>query len=247
MRALILAAGRGSRMLALTEDRPKGLVQLAGRPLLDYQIQALRAGGVTEIAIVTGYRGAQLRPYADRVFENPRWQETNMVRSLTCASEWLEAAPCLVSYADIVVSSRTVADLAAAEADLSISFDPSWLDLWSARFADPLSDAETFQRDADGRLTEIGARPDHLGQVQGQYMGLLKFTPAGWARVRDRLNGPLAHRLDKLDMTSLLADLLAAGQKITTMPATGHWLEADSADDLGIYEKMLADGRLVIA
>ncbi|HLO76173.1 MAG TPA: phosphocholine cytidylyltransferase family protein [Magnetospirillum sp.] len=246
MRALILAAGRGSRMLALTEDRPKGLVELAGRPLLEYQLRALRAGGATEIGIVTGYRGQQLSPYADRLFDNPRWQETNMVRSLACAHDWLAEAPCLVSYADIVVSARTVADLTAAQGDIAISFDPDWQALWSARFADPLSDAETFQRDGAGRLTGIGARPQSIEQVQGQYMGLLRFTPDGWAQVSARLNGPLAPRFDKLDMTSLLSDLLAAGHDIATVPATGQWIEADSGDDLVLYEQMLADGRLVL-
>jgi len=244
MRVLILAAGRGSRMHAHTADRPKGLIELAGRPLLERQIQALRLGGCDQIGIVTGYRGDQLRSYADRVFDNARWAETNMVRSLCCADEWLREGDSLVSYADIVVSPVTVASLAASQSDLAISYDPAWLDLWSARFADPLSDAETFVRSADGRLLEIGARTADLARVQGQYMGLLRIGTHGWEHICDYLDGVTTERKDRLDITSLLSGLLAQGRRVDTVPASGQWIEVDSGDDLELYHRMLADGRL---
>ena len=56
MRALILAAGRGKRMNFLTEDKPKCLVMLKGRTLLDWQLKAIREAGIEKIAIVTGYK-----------------------------------------------------------------------------------------------------------------------------------------------------------------------------------------------
>ena len=56
MKAIILAAGRGSRMGGATAERPKCLVELSGRPLLDWQIHALRQGGIEDIAIVRGFQ-----------------------------------------------------------------------------------------------------------------------------------------------------------------------------------------------
>mgnify|MGYP003993207777 FL=1 len=73
MKAIILAAGRGSRMGGLTEELPKCLVQLHGKTLLEWQIAALRRGGVEEIAIVTGYRRKQLAKYGLVEFYNERW------------------------------------------------------------------------------------------------------------------------------------------------------------------------------
>jgi choline kinase len=87
MRAIILAAGRGSRIRQLTDDRPKCLVELRGRPLLEWQVEALRGGGAREIGIVTGYRREMLAALGLREFHNPRWQDTNMVSSLECAVE----------------------------------------------------------------------------------------------------------------------------------------------------------------
>lgn len=244
MRVLILAAGRGSRMLSYTEDRPKGLVELAGRPILLRQLDALRRGGCDQVAMATGYRGQQLWPYAQQVFENARWAETNMVRSLCVAAPWLEQGDSLISYADIVVSAASVAALAACPADLAVSYDPAWLDLWAARFDDPLSDAETFLRGEDGALQEIGDRTTDLAQIQGQYMGLLKITPRGWARVAGYLDTLPPEHVDRLDMTSLLSALLEQGMRIDTVAASGQWIEVDSGDDLALYERLLAEGRL---
>jgi L-glutamine-phosphate cytidylyltransferase len=244
MRVLILAAGRGSRMHAFTEDRPKGLIELAGRPLLERQIEALRTGGCDQIGIVTGYRGDQLRPYADRIFDNPHWAGTNMVRSLCCADAWLREHETLVSYADIVVSPATVAALAASPSALAISYDPGWLALWSARFDDPLSDAESFMRTTDGRLLEIGARVHDLARIQGQYMGLLRITPHGWEQISGYVQSLPAERLDRLDMTSLLSALVGLGTRVDTVAARGAWIEVDSGEDLTLYHRMLADGRL---
>ncbi len=93
MRAIILAAGRGSRMQHLTEDRPKCLVELHGRPLLQWQRDALGEAGIEDVAVVTGYLREQLADKGLHEFNNPIWDRTNMVASLACAADWLEQGP----------------------------------------------------------------------------------------------------------------------------------------------------------
>lgn len=240
MKAIILAAGRGSRMRSMTEDRPKCLVEVAGRSLLSRQLAALRAAGITEIAAVRGYRGEKLAPFGLALFDNPRWADSNMVVSLSCAEAWLAAGPCLVSYSDIFYDAATVAALAAASGDIAISYDRDWLAQWSQRFADPLSDAETFRIDETGRVTEIGGRAGTLEQIQGQYMGLLKFTPAGWGQVRNILDDLSATARDKLDMTALLSRLIARDVAVQAVAAIGGWGEVDSESDLALFDRLLA-------
>ena len=63
MKAIILAAGRGSRMKNLTDDKPKYLVKLHQKPLLERQLESLRKSGINEIAIVTGYKHEMLSSY----------------------------------------------------------------------------------------------------------------------------------------------------------------------------------------
>src|ERR1044071_3517735 len=87
---VILAAGEGTRLRPHTLDRPKCLVPLAGRPLLAWQTDALRAAGVDDIVVVTGYRADQIRALGYRTVFNPRYEKTNMVASLMCARDTLD-------------------------------------------------------------------------------------------------------------------------------------------------------------
>jgi choline kinase len=244
MKAIILAAGRGSRMGALTDDRPKGLTKLGGLTLIERAIRSLREGGCTNIGIATGYRAELVAHLGDHAFHNAAWAQTNMVMTLAAARDWLTAEPVIISYSDIFYSAQTVAVLAGATAPIGIAYDPHWHALWSHRFVDPLSDAETFKRDCDGYLMEIGQRPASIADVEGQYMGLIKMTPRGWAEVEAAMCSLTRDRLDRLDMTSLLSLLLGNGVKVATVAQCGQWGECDSASDLALYEGWISKGCL---
>lgn len=239
MRALILAAGRGRRLGAATSDRPKGLVELRGRPLIAWQLDALRSAGVEEVAIVRGYRGDALA-FEATWFDNPRWAETNMVSSLACAEAWLAAGPCLVSYADIVYAPEAARILRDAPGDVALAYDTRWLELWRERFDDPLVDAESFRVDAAGVLREIGGRAESVDAIGGQYMGLLKLTPAGAARLLARHRALPGAERDRIDVTALLALLVREGEEIRAVPFDGWWCEVDSPSDLRVAEAIVA-------
>ena len=247
IRGIILAAGRGKRLGPLGDDRPKCLVELAGRPLVERQIAALRRGGVDQIAVVRGYRAEMINFPGLFYFANARWAETNMVMSLAAAAPWLRSAPAIVSYADIFYRSELVHDLARAPGQLVISYDRAWRRLWARRFADPLADAETFRIDAAGRLLEIGGKTTRAEDIQGQYMGLLKFTPAAWAVIEELLGTLDRPVRDRLDLTGLLGRLLSERKfPIATFPTDGQWGEIDNPEDLVLYQSMVREGELLL-
>ncbi|PIQ27989.1 nucleotidyl transferase [bacterium (Candidatus Blackallbacteria) CG17_big_fil_post_rev_8_21_14_2_50_48_46] len=246
MRAIILAAGRGSRLGAMTEALPKGLVELGGKPLLSWQIAALREGGCEQIGIVKGYRSECLDLPETTGFFNPRWQTTQMVKSLVCAADWLREAPCLISYADILTTSVCIQRLIQAPGALVISSNTQWRRLWEARFADPLADAETFRSNGAGCLTEIGQRATALEQIEGQYMGLLKITPLAWGWIEAALEALSQEAADRLDMTSLLQLLLRRQHEISVLPVAEPWLELDTPEDLRLYQDWLVRGELAL-
>jgi choline kinase len=231
-------------MGATGDIRPKCLVELAGKALLDRQIAALRGGGASEVAVVSGYKGEMLSRPGLSSFRNDRWRETNMVISLAEAKAWLSGGPVIVSYADIFYRRGLVAALARAPGELVVCYDRNWRTLWSRRFSDPLADAETFEVDADGRLLEIGGKTDKVEAIKGQYMGLLKFNPPAWAAVAELLDeiGPQAS--DRLDMTGLLRRLLARGYPISTLATQGDWGEVDNPADLELYQRMAQAGEI---
>lgn len=169
-----------------------------------------------------------------------------MVMSLVAAATWLRSDSVVISYADIFYRRGVVRDLVASSGDLVVAYDRSWRSLWTRRFVDPLSDAETFRTDARGNLIDIGKRTTQIDDIEGQYMGFLKFTPKAWRAVEAVLAAVDSKTRDSMDMTTLLRALLGTGFPIRTVGIAGQWGEIDSASDLELYEKMISEGDLCL-
>lgn len=241
MRAIILAAGRGTRMREFTDHRPKCFTEIQGKPLLDWQLEALKGAGIRQVSVVCGYRRELFQRKDLTYFYNPCWSQTNMVASLTCAAEWLLEEPCIVSYSDIIYSSSAVKLLAKATDNIVITYDPNWLKIWSLRFQDPLSDAETFRIDQNQILLEIGRKPAFEKEIQGQFMGLVSFTPEGWKCAKKVLSQMSRAESDRLDMTHLLNKLIMNSVKIHAVPISDFWFEIDNPNDTELCSRMMMD------
>ncbi len=242
MKAIILAAGRGSRLLQHTDDRPKCLVELHGQSLLNWQLLALGKAGIEHIMVVRGYKKEMIAGSFEFV-DNPRWNKTNMVASLLCAKEWLLEGPCIVSYSDIVYPSDAVTKLMQSKQPLSVLFDTNWEQLWRKRFTKPLTDAESFIINNEGFIQEIGKKNVTLEEIQGQYMGLINFTPGATTWILELLADNQA-LIDKLDMTGLISLLIKEKKPIKGVPFNGVWCEVDSESDLKVAEGLKKEGLL---
>lgn len=238
MKGLILAAGRGSRLGTLTKNKPKCLTMLGGKTLLEWQLDALRTGGVSEIAVVCGYMAEQLVQEGEKhhftPLKNDYWASTNMVSSLLCAVDWVQDEPCIVSYSDIVYPAEHVQKLMPCEKPLCVAYDLLWRELWNLRFDNPLDDAETFKEE-NGFLLEIGGKTNRIEDIQGQYMGLFKLNPKGRQDVVDYCRKLPPADTEKLDMTSLLQRLLQKCIPIGAVAVEGRWCEVDNEKDLEVY------------
>lgn len=250
MKVLILAAGRGSRLGEHTDHLPKGFVELAGKPLLHHQIQALRQGGIKEIGIVTGYCAEAFQSFEAEglaCFHNAQWQESNMVASLYSARNWLNDS-CLIAYADILYESQLVNELQRAltqsQADFILPINLNWRALWEARFEDPLEDAESLKMNATGQVIEIGARAQSLNEIEGQFMGLLLLRPKGIQSLLAYLKQLSPETRARLDMTSLLQQLISKDIPIAAYPSESDWLELDTREDLSLYQAWHRAGKL---
>lgn len=251
MRVIILAAGQGTRLRPFTDDRPKCLVELNGRALLHRQLDVLRAAGLTDIALVGGYRADCLEGQGVEVLHNPRFAETNMVSTLFCAEEWMvEGEDLLIAYGDIIYTPSVLESLLGTEAPLAISIDREWRRFWSIRMDNPLSDAETLKLDDDNCITELGKKPKDYSEVQGQYMGLIKvrgdqvkaFREA-WHHL-DRTILRDGKDFDNMYMTTYLQHLIDTGWTARAAFTDNGWLEVDTVDDLNQYHEMFKSGQL---
>jgi choline kinase len=251
MKAIILAAGEGTRLRPHTLDRPKCLVELFGTPLLSLQLGTMRACGIDDITLVTGYRADLLDALGYPTRHNPDYDSTNMVASLMCAADLLDGRDdVLIAYADIVYERKVLEPLLACTAPIAISVDLGWRRLWSVRSENPLDDAETLRLDENRDVIELGKKPKSIDEIEGQYMGLIKVA-AEQAPELVRVHAGLdpAARYDGRDvpnmfMTSFLQHLIDTGHPVRAAPFEGGWLEVDTTEDLEIYEAMQRQGNL---
>lgn len=236
MIGIILAAGRGSRLGRYTLYQPKGLVKVHNKPLIEWQINAIKKAGVKKIYIITGYRKNKFK-YNCGYIHNKRWKNTNMFFSLSLADNLLKKNTCIISYSDIIYGHKIINEMINYNKDISISYDPEWIKLWKKRFNNPLEDAESF-RIFNQKIIEIGNKINKTTIVDGQYMGILKITPTGWNKIKTVTNKLTKNFKKRIDMTSMLKYLLNNNINIYGVPIKKRWYEVDSIRDLNIYEKI---------
>ena len=149
MKAIILAAGEGTRLRPYTETRPKCLVQLATTPILLHQLNVLHRAAIEDITVVTGYRADQIEALDVKTKYNPDYDKTNMVASLMCAESIFDGGDdVLIAYGDIVFEPSVVNSIVSSSAPFCTTVDTLWRRLWELRFSDPLSDARRRNRES---------------------------------------------------------------------------------------------------
>lgn len=251
MRALILAAGQGTRLAPFTDDFPKCLVEIGGISLLRRQISVLRSQNIDDISVIAGHRAESLNSNEYRIILNPDYANSNMVHTLFCASHMMnDDHGLIVSYGDIVYEPNVLEKLLSCDSEICVAVDLEWRRYWELRMADPLADAETMKVDQNGFITELGLKPLGYHEIEGQYIGLIKID-------RQYVNDfkALYRNLDpegdydgknrkQMYMTSFLQHAINSGWRVRCVPISGGWLEIDTQFDLQLYRRMETEGTL---
>lgn len=241
MKAIILAAGQGTRLRPYTNDRPKCMVELSGIPLIDHQIAVLRAAGLTDLHVVAGYLADLLDRPGLTKHVNPAYATTNMVATLFSAAELLEGdEDIVISYGDIVFEKQVLDALLAKDAPITLGVDLEWRKYWDARMNNPLLDAETLKLADNDRIVELGKKPSGYEDIMGQYMGLIriradhvrKFLDVWMSLDRGQVFD--GKDVDNMYMTSFLQYLIDMGWDIRAAFTRNGWLEIDACEDLEI-------------
>ena len=244
MKAIILAAGQGTRLRPMTDDRPKAMVEAHGRPLLAWQLDVLGRAGIHDVVVVTGYCEEAIGLPGIRKYHNTRFRDTNMVWSLFCAEEELKGE-ILIVYGDIVFEAPVLDALLACQAPLATTIDTKWEELWRLRMEDPLLDAETLKLDDEGYILELGKKPESVAEIEGQYMGLIKLNDKGCDVLRrhyqslDRTANYDGRSFQQMFMTSFLQSVIDSGQRLRAVEIAGGWLEFDAPPDLALFAERL--------
>jgi L-glutamine-phosphate cytidylyltransferase len=240
MRAIIIGAGRGSRLMPTTADAPKCFAEVGGQRILDWAVDAFRQNGVDQIAFIGGYQIDKVRAaYPEFTFRhNNCWEQNNILASLFYAEDLMDG-PFVCSYSDILFRPSVIAGLLASDADMALSVDTSWLDRYGSRTDHPSDDAEkvTVQ---NGAISRVDRKiPEH--DAHGEFTGIAKFTAVGAKRLRDfyrNARGKFAEgefrdgrTFEKAYLIQLFQQMVESGEHFAHVDTRGGYIEIDTQQD----------------
>jgi phosphoenolpyruvate phosphomutase len=243
--AVVLAASRGRGLEAITTDRPKVMLPIAGKPLLRWLIDGFKKESINDITVVGGYRADAIDAAGIRLVVNQRHAETGELASLACAVEHLESDT-VISYGDLLFRSYVLRDLVDAKADFSVVVDslPTGAGNRTVRdfaYCSRGDDRGLFgtqvllERVAGGSAAAQATPEPHASgeAAHGRWIGLLNVSRRGLVTLKAVLQELRARPdFDTLDMPALLNALIGAGAAIEVQYVHGHWRGVNDLDDL---------------
>jgi phosphoenolpyruvate phosphomutase len=233
--AVVLAATRGRGLEAMTVERPKVMLPIAGKPLLRWLVDGFKKQNINDITVVGGYRADAIDTAGIKLVVNERYAETGELSSLACAIESLES-DAVISYGDLLFRSYVLRDLVESKADFSVVVDS----LMSGSSNRTVRDFAYCSRGDDRGLfgtpvllERVTSAADAERAPHGRWIGILNVSRAGLAKLKATVKTLRSEpSFDALDMPALLNALIAGGAKIEVLYVHGHWRGVNDLDDL---------------
>ena len=230
MRAIILAAGQGTRLLPFTRDNPKCLVPVEGRAILDHQLDALHAAGVSEVLVVGGYRLDRLKDHLTampaasrpRLLCNPFWAVSNSIGSVWTARAMLDQPFCLLNGDTILAPELIRQAIEAARPGVSLMVEQARLFAHDDMRVDV---AEGVVRAVGKDLTEAAAQHRSLGVIVATGAGPHDYATALEAVVCAEGGAQRFHH-------AVVAHLATTSPVHAIVTASPLWIEIDRPEDI---------------
>jgi phosphoenolpyruvate phosphomutase len=243
-RAVILAAGFEPQLLPLIADRPKAMLEVKGRTILERQAEALRRCGVRDIVVVRGYRKESVTLPGLRFVDNDRYAETGELHSLFGAERELDR-PFVLLYGDIVFDPAILVRLLQTTADAAVVVDRAFHDAYRAGMPLPPGplDLVVTETPPNGRrfvAPEGGSRVLRIGpevaasEAHGEFIGMAMFSARGadaLKAVHAELVAARAEGLERASVTHLLQALVDRGHSVVAVDIHKGWMEIDTVED----------------
>jgi choline kinase len=248
MRPIVIGAGRGRRLGPETDDVPKALVPVMGRPMLEWILEALGAAGFArrDVLFVCGYRADVVRArYPELSYvDNLEWERNNVLASLLVARDAL-ADGFVSTYADIVYRGSTVQKLASSPHHKVLACDTDWRRRYVDRSLHPETDAEKMRAEGD-RILELSRRiPSE--QASGEFIGVTKVSSDGAREIVSAFDEARARHAGQVwregrtfegaYLIDLFQDMISGGSAFHRVDTHGGYMEIDTREDLASAEK----------
>jgi choline kinase len=235
MKAVILAAGQGTRIRSVHGEHPKCLIEIDNSTILDHQLDALYKVGITDVAIVVGYEKEQIINHvmsrklsnSQRIhfIENPAFAITNNIYSLWLGLEWLRGDSFIVLNADVIFDADVLGIAVRSNALISMIVDPAWRD-------------ETMKVVIHGDRVVQMSKKISRERFSGTYIGITLFSKAIQARFFERMNAVISAGRVNDFFNVAVQELVDEGVHVGYTSTDGlAWAEIDDPTDLSFAQQ----------
>ena len=244
-KALIVAAGLGSRLKGHTENTPKCMLDFGGKTLLQKQLLSYKKNGVDDISLIRGYKKNKINYKGIRYFDNDDYKDNNILNSIFYGEEAINGN-IIISYSDILFEPFIVKRAMESDHDISVIVDVDWRDYYINRKDHPLSEAENVIFNSNNEVVKIGKIASEKEEVHGEFIGMIKLNHRGCEILRQNFhrvkkiywNKPFqrAKIFQKAYLTDMIQELVDIGIKVHCVIIERGWKEIDTVED---YKKAL--------
>jgi L-glutamine-phosphate cytidylyltransferase len=243
MKAIIIAAGMGKRLMPYTKNRPKCMLEIGGKPLIKHQTDSLASLGIKEIYIIKGYKQEAFDIYKSdfNYYVNDNYQNNNILESLFYAEPEI-SGDVVILYSDIIFNKRVVEKLLESKEEISIVADVDWEANYIGRQDHPITEAESVIFDTNGYVQKIGkALGVDKDLISGEFIGMLMLRGDGANTLKSLYHksrkkyqqGPFqkAMTFSKAYMTDMIQELVDCSVKVSCVQIRNGWKEIDTMED----------------
>lgn len=220
MKAIILAAGKGSRLYPITIDKPKGLLRIGDETILDRLIRQFREANINDIIVVVGYQKEKLIEHFEgsvRFLEYSDYIKTNNLHTLWSVRDELDE-DIIISFSDLILHSDVVNELIEAKNDITLVVDTN-------RVIEG-----TMRVKVHGDILQ-SIKTTTIKEASGNFIGLAKFSSKGCEKLVSEMSKIIKGNFD--DYYTLAIDRMARRHEdIACLDIAGLlWREIDTKNE----------------
>ena len=244
-KALIVAAGLGSRLKNHTVNLPKCMLDFGGKTLLQRQLDAYKNCDINNISLIKGYKKDKIKYKGIKYFENTDYKNNNILNSIFYAEKVINGN-IIISYSDILFDSSVVQRTIESNHDISVVVDIDWRGYYVGRKDHPISEAENVIFNSNNEVEKIGKINTGNEEVHGEFIGMIKLSNRGTEIFKEHFNRlkkiywnksfQRAKTFQKAYLTDFIQELVDLGVKVHCVIIESGWKEIDTVED---YKKAL--------
>ena len=245
-KALIIAAGLGSRLKKHTANLPKCMLDFGGKTLLQRQLDSYKKCGIKDISLVKGYKKEKINYKGIKYFENTDFKNNNILNSIFYAEKIINGN-IIISYSDILFDASVVQRTLDSDHDISVVVDIDWRGYYVGRKDHPISEAENVIFNSNNEVEKIGKINTGNEDVHGEFIGMMKLSNRGTEIFKQHFNRlkkiywnkPFQRSkvFQKAYLTDFIQELVDIGVKVHCVIIESGWKEIDTVED---YKKALS-------